>query len=42
MDIIQIVDFQDGLGLTEASLKTWEKLFPAKVVENLIPFLDGE
>ena len=42
MDIIQIVDFQGGLDLTEASLKTWEKLFPAKVVENLIPFLDGE
>ena len=42
MDIIQIVEFQDGLVLTEASLKTWEKLFPAKVVENLIPFLDGE
>jgi hypothetical protein len=42
MDIIQIVDFQGGLGLTEASLKTWEKLFPAKAVENLIPFLDGE
>jgi hypothetical protein len=42
MDIIQIVDFKDVIGLTEASLKTWEKLFPAKVVENLIPFLDGE
>jgi hypothetical protein len=42
MDIIQIVEFQDGLVLTEASLKTWEKLFPTKVVENLIPFLDGE
>jgi len=42
MDIIQIVEFQDGLVLTEASLKIWEKLFPTKVVENLIPFLDGE
>ena len=42
MDIVQIVDFQEGLGLTEASLKVWEKLFPAKVVENLIPFQDGE
>ena len=42
MDIIQIVEFQDGLVLTEASLKTWEKLFPTKVVESLIPFLDGE
>jgi hypothetical protein len=42
LDIIQIVDFHEGIGLTEVSLKTWEKLFPSKAVENLIPFIDGE
>lgn len=42
LDIMQNVDFQGGQGLTESSLKIWEKLFPVKIEENLIPFEDGK
>ncbi len=42
LDIMQTVDFQGGQGLTESSLKIWEKLFPVKIEENLIPFEDGK
>jgi len=41
MDIIQVIDFHEGLGLTESSLKLWSKLFPTRPLENLIPFIDG-
>lgn len=42
LDILQIFDIQDKEGLSESSLKILEKLFPVKVIENLIPFEDGK
>ena len=42
LDIMNTVDFPQGKGLTESSLKIWEKLFPLQIVENLIPFEDGK
>lgn len=42
LDIIQSLEFHDKNGLSEASLRIWEKIFPPQKHENLIPFSDGE